>query len=456
MQVGRNDQCPCGSGKKYKKCCLAEDEGFAGRQTPSARSWHDLDHRLVEEMGRWAAKRFGDLHRHAPADFPVDLDPKAPESTAYLPLFATWMAYERKLEGQTLAAWYLAERGKYLTADDRRWLQAQGRAWLSVWEVTRVVPGERIEVKDRLTGVERVVVERTASKTMQANVLVLARVVDIDEVSLFCGMHPNTLYPGDGKAVVAQAREELGLGKTNTPETLRAGDLATALIDIWDVAVHEAMNRPLPQLTNTDGEALVLIEEHFTVAGGAAGRLELARVLEAESDVRQAGPGHYSLVRSGPNPASEAMQNTIIATVRLAGRELVAQTNSRERAARVRERLLALGGKRLRPGRRTERSAEELMAEAKAGGSEGSGQRVSGPEADALVRQFKAKHYASWVDDSLPALDGLTPREAASQASYRDRLITLLADMEARENQQPESTRFDFGQLRRDLGIGGR
>ena len=25
--TGRNDQCPCGSGKKYKKCHLAEDEG---------------------------------------------------------------------------------------------------------------------------------------------------------------------------------------------------------------------------------------------------------------------------------------------------------------------------------------------------------------------------------------------------------------------------------------------
>ncbi|MDT8324176.1 MAG: SEC-C metal-binding domain-containing protein, partial [Bacteroidota bacterium] len=23
--VGRNDPCPCGSGKKYKKCCLAKD-----------------------------------------------------------------------------------------------------------------------------------------------------------------------------------------------------------------------------------------------------------------------------------------------------------------------------------------------------------------------------------------------------------------------------------------------
>ncbi len=24
--VGRNEPCPCGSGKKYKKCCLAKDE----------------------------------------------------------------------------------------------------------------------------------------------------------------------------------------------------------------------------------------------------------------------------------------------------------------------------------------------------------------------------------------------------------------------------------------------
>src|SRR5262245_53498001 len=29
MKVGRNDPCPCGSGKKYKKCCLAKDEAAA-------------------------------------------------------------------------------------------------------------------------------------------------------------------------------------------------------------------------------------------------------------------------------------------------------------------------------------------------------------------------------------------------------------------------------------------
>ena len=28
-KIGRNDPCPCGSGKKYKKCCLASDEAAA-------------------------------------------------------------------------------------------------------------------------------------------------------------------------------------------------------------------------------------------------------------------------------------------------------------------------------------------------------------------------------------------------------------------------------------------
>lgn len=33
-KVGRNDRCPCGSGKKYKKCCLAANEAaeLAARQ----------------------------------------------------------------------------------------------------------------------------------------------------------------------------------------------------------------------------------------------------------------------------------------------------------------------------------------------------------------------------------------------------------------------------------------
>lgn len=48
---GRNDRCPCGSGKKYKACCLTRDEEAeherlaaeqAGREQRAAAKWDEL------------------------------------------------------------------------------------------------------------------------------------------------------------------------------------------------------------------------------------------------------------------------------------------------------------------------------------------------------------------------------------------------------------------------------
>ncbi|NGX62380.1 MAG: hypothetical protein K940chlam9_01877, partial [Chlamydiae bacterium] len=38
-KVGRNDPCPCGSGKKYKNCCMKKDqeEQTAVKYTPSGK-----------------------------------------------------------------------------------------------------------------------------------------------------------------------------------------------------------------------------------------------------------------------------------------------------------------------------------------------------------------------------------------------------------------------------------
>jgi tetratricopeptide (TPR) repeat protein len=36
INIGRNAPCPCGSGKKYKKCCLAKDEQAAASKRVSA------------------------------------------------------------------------------------------------------------------------------------------------------------------------------------------------------------------------------------------------------------------------------------------------------------------------------------------------------------------------------------------------------------------------------------
>lgn len=77
-EVGRNDSCPCGSGRKYKHCCQAKEapEGTAP-ESPSA-----LRHRLA------ALRLAGDTHYNAlrwadaipPFREMVRLDPKNAEA----------------------------------------------------------------------------------------------------------------------------------------------------------------------------------------------------------------------------------------------------------------------------------------------------------------------------------------------------------------------------------------
>jgi hypothetical protein len=71
----------------------------------------------------------------------------------------------------------------------------------------------------------------------------------------------------------------------------------------------------------------------------------------------------------------------------------------------------------------------------------------------ALARAYKEKHYANWIDEPIPMLDGATPREAMNSAAGRRKLDLLLRDMEYREQDADPRERFDIGSLRRKLGL---
>jgi hypothetical protein len=43
-KIGRNELCPCGSGKKYKQCCLARNEAPASAPTVAAQAVDHLPH----------------------------------------------------------------------------------------------------------------------------------------------------------------------------------------------------------------------------------------------------------------------------------------------------------------------------------------------------------------------------------------------------------------------------
>jgi hypothetical protein len=75
-----------------------------------------------------------------------------------------------------------------------------------------------------------------------------------------------------------------------------------------------------------------------------------------------------------------------------------------------------------------------------------------------MVAQMKAKHYATWSDVSLPALNGKTPREAVRSATGRKAVEDLLRMMENGEERDRKEGKgsFDFSGIRKDLGLAKR
>jgi hypothetical protein len=70
--IGRNQPCPCGSGKKYKLCHLRLEEAKPDTPLTQAMALHDRDEEVKLELLRLARKRYGnrwfsDAVEHYPA-----------------------------------------------------------------------------------------------------------------------------------------------------------------------------------------------------------------------------------------------------------------------------------------------------------------------------------------------------------------------------------------------------
>jgi hypothetical protein len=448
-KVGRNQPCPCGSGRKYKKCCLGKDEAAAAaRRAPAA--IHEVDQRLVEQIFRFSDRRFGEewIDR-AERDFD---DPEAS-----IQLFIPWAVYHFQVEGKPIAQWYVEDRRRQLSNTELTWLEAQGASWLSVWEVLAVEPGSSITLRDLLTAEERTVHEVHGSWTLAKRDALLARVVDHGGISVLGGSHPRPLPPVEAAEVVRRVRARLRRKRAVPAERLRDEKVGRYMIARWEQAVEDldiARSLP-PRLQNTDGEDMLLTIDHFELKPGV--RELLAKRLAALEGVDPPAPDDpdqtYVFTRPG-NPMHRGWENTLVGRATLADGKLRLETNSIQRADALRTRIEDACGElvshRLRehsdplsgvPTRDNDRGAISEDGD------------IPPDEVNRLLLDVKAKHYADWADHPLPALDDKTPREAVRTKAGREQVDLLLKDCENHEARLPEGQRFDFSSLRQELGL---
>lgn len=429
--------------------------------------------RFDEHAGRlyteWESTIVPRLLREAPAKWPRNWIQQAlgrigmsgvPEDDEIF--FGTWLFWHAEpAPGVTAGIAFRKRRGADLPEAGRRWLDAQVDGWISIVEVLAADPdAAMLRVRDVLTLEELHVQDRSGSASMQPRAFALARLVRFEGAMFFGAVHHLGLPPGAGRKAAQVARAELELkGKAarTTPASLRSEDATALLLEIWEESLEELAERPLPKLTNFDGDEIVFTSDHYSFAPKDRRKI-LTALLALEGASREhvdtKDRSEIAFMGGAPPGMEKTTRRTDIGAATVRARALVLRTNSIARADALRARVEAACGELLEHRLRDHEDPHAALAEKLDGprDAEPPAPAIT-PDIAAALRAHKEDYYRGWLDMPIPALGNKTPKAARKTAAGRAALEEILADIEYGESRAPEDLRFDIGILRKALGL---
>jgi hypothetical protein len=449
-KISRNAPCPCGSGKKYKKCCLIKVE-------QEETQWALRDQAASVAMD-WLAEHYGkELDRAIEEDYCEGLSDEQLAQIGDLPhdlmnMFQVnvgeWLLAEGKMlteeEPVTFMDLILGEGGPLLEASQREYLQMLAAQPMSLYEVVEAKPNEGMELIDKVEPeAEGIWVrERSASKSLQKGDVFAARVMPTDPKVLSGAIYP--LQPHE----YIRIRRQIHDGPKDAQGHVERDWVSDTLKDSWLMTLVG----PPPKLVDFSGQPITLTTVHYRVKDW--GRLE--EILGGQPDV--VGDAESGWSRLEP-PAKEGSRSLFSIQRRSKERaELFAMTRERARAGE--KWIEGLAGDILQktvaeisdPAHLWKNRHERKQPRQGGDFIEG----LSNEDKDALYMQFHHKMYSNWADEPIPALGNKTPREAIRSKEGKRDVIELLKSYEkgeARQAKMQQRSPVSFEFLWNDLGL---
>jgi hypothetical protein len=186
-KIQRNDPCPCGSGKKYKHCCLRKETEGKSEAMSRDRAWNTMMDKLLdfsrEERFRQELQSAFDLfwNRTYTIDQADSLEPMQVMG------FLDWFAHDHQTaaDGRRIVEIFLDERGSALSTQERELLEIERDALLSAFEVKEVKEGETVGLLDVFQDTEAQVKHTPSLRGIAVGQLLLARLAVTAELHRF-------------------------------------------------------------------------------------------------------------------------------------------------------------------------------------------------------------------------------------------------------------------------------
>jgi SEC-C motif/Protein of unknown function (DUF2384) len=479
-KVGRNDPCPCGSGRKYKRCCLEQ-------QAASHSLWalqRDASNQLTQDMLSFAEGKLGEQIDVAWEDFnmtdrPVPCDAYPGEEQIFMPYFLFHWDPHRPRSGRgagrrggVVTRWYELEKAGKLSEMERLLLEQATTQPFSFFEVLCSEAGERIRLRDILVGGETEVAERSASRTLQTGDIIYGQIWDLQRFSIL-GCTAPIRIPPSWKDEVISLRKKLRKKVTRQNREMTPDDLARHqdAIRLTYLTIRDALYAP-PRLANTDGDPLVFHTLKFRIESPEKTFAALAplsfgqskeEILEGAT-FRQGGK-LWSIEfdwRKKGNAKIPSWDNTILGNIKISGRSLIAEVNSENRAKRLRQEFEKRLGASATHQSTSVKTADEMLAKApkrtRAEAKEDTEFEqalLRDPEAKSQLQQMIQKQTEDWVHQKVPVLGGRTPLQAVRDPDGKEIVEALLLDWERRADDgvYQAGIRPDFNAVRRLLNL---
>ena len=370
-------------------------------------------------------------------------------------------------EGRTVAELYAEERTGKLDMLEKRLIESINRKPYSFWEVLSVDSGKGMKLQDIFKGLRIEVHELSGSQYLQPSDLLFGRAVSVDGVGMLMGLGP-TIIPPRYKPEVIELRKPLRHGRSAiTDDTLYEWE--TEIRDLYlqiDRSLHS-----MPQFCNTDGDLMEfhrLIYEVSSTEEAFNKLSDLCVTMESEqlcADAEQDDAGRMIQVeipwdRQG-HKASPGLPSTLLGRIMIDGHRLIAEVNSAQRAETLRNEIDNRLGEAGRFKVEEIQDLHSIMSKREAGTVEGEKSKkheelMQLPEVQEQLAEIIRKHWESWVDQDIPALGGISPRDAAKTADGREAVEALLQNAARERGQDPfmaDANRRGTQLVRKLLGL---
>ncbi|HPL62154.1 MAG TPA: hypothetical protein PK587_00185 [Syntrophales bacterium] len=378
-------------------------------------------------------------------------------------LFLSWYSFYFITDefGRNFPDFYLQSQGRQASSLEEEILEGMAQSFLSVYEVQSSEAGAGLDLKDIFTEETCIIFDESLSVQLCKWDLLYAGIIKAGGFHFLGGFHP-LIMPPRLKTPIEMTVRDLFLEERKNYSNMR--DFLRRSSSEVNAAIEDAIiSYERPAQKNSDGELLNFFTLVYHVNDPEQVRAALDRSsimhldllhTDEEGGFRRAD---YIWIRKGRGRRKGMGIRGILFLER---NTLKAKCNSFERSEKLRAVLDRMLSGMIEMKMAVNEKPEEGLQSPLCPNPPGKKWLYSIPECRDILKEIVDCHYRNWVNERLPAIGNMTPREAMKLPQGRKQLEDLLKELE-NENERAvrrgmknaEILAFPVEMIRKDLGF---